>query len=383
MNRSEHKIVQYLNEAHAAELALVSTLRAHIAMTPRGEYRSGLERHLGETKDHAQRLQRRVRQLGAGRNPLQAGLGLAQSMVGQAMVMTKGPLDMVRGFSPEEKLLKNAKDECATEALEIATYDALERLARGLGDEETARLAAEIRADEERMLGQLREQLPKLTDAVIQAEVRGQSTYDPSKTGAADAVNRLQSAASEAVNRAQQAASDVTNAAQRSAAEAAERARETAAEAAKRAQETAAEAAERARATASEAAERARATASRAADRSGTGTAAPAAPSGSATPTAERPTTPTAAPTGGPADSPATPVAAEGAAQAGRAVEAAGAASDADPPFEGYDALSAGQVVARLADLSPDEIRRVDAYERSHKGRVSVLRVTESKLATA
>ena len=369
MNRSEHKIVQYLNEAHAAELALVSTLRAHIAMTPRGEYRSGLERHLGETKDHAQRIQRRVRQLGAGRNPLQAGLGLAQSMVGQAMVMTKGPLDMVRGFSPEEKLLKNAKDECATEALEIATYDALERLARGLGDEETARLAAEIRADEERMLGQLREHLPKLTDAVIQAEVRGQSTYDPSKTGAADAVNRLQSAASEAVNRAQQAASDVTNAAQRSATEAAERARETAAEAAKRAQERAAEAAERARATAS-----------RAADRSGTGTAAPSA---SATPTAERPTTPTAAPTGGPADSPASPVAAEGAAQAGRAVEAAGAASDADPPFEGYDALSAGQVVARLADLSPDEIRRVDAYERSHKGRVSVLRVTESKLATA
>ena len=380
MNRSEHKIVQYLNEAHAAELALVSTLRAHIAMTPRGEYRSGLERHLGETKDHAQRIQRRVRQLGAGRNPLQAGLGLAQSMVGQAVVMTKGPLDMVRGFSPEEKLLKNAKDECATEALEIATYDALERLARGLGDEETARLAAEIRSDEERMLGQLREQLPKLTDAVIQAEVRGQSTYDPSKTGAADAVNRLQSAASEAVNRAQQAASDVTNAAQRSASEAAERARETAAEATKRAQETAAEATKRAQERAAEAAERARAKASRAAGRTQTGTPAPEA---SATPTAERPATPTAAPTGGPADSPATPVAAEGAAQAGRAVEAAGAASEAEPPFEGYDALSAGQVVARLADLSPDEIRRVDAYERSHKGRVSVLRVTESKLATA
>ena len=380
MNRSEHKIVQYLNEAHAAELALVSTLRAHIAMTPRGEYRSGLERHLGETKDHAQRIQRRVRQLGAGRNPLQAGLGLAQSMVGQAVVMTKGPLDMVRGFSPEEKLLKNAKDECATEALEIATYDALERLARGLGDEETASLAAEIRSDEERMLGQLREQLPKLTDAVIQAEVRGQSTYDPSKTGAADAVNRLQSAASEAVNRAQQAASDVTNAAQRSASEAAERARETAAEATKRAQETAAEATKRAQERAAEAAERARAKASRAAGRTQTGTPAPEA---SATPTAERPATPTAAPTGGPADSPATPVAAEGAAQAGRAVEAAGAASEAEPPFEGYDALSAGQVVARLADLSPDEIRRVDAYERSHKGRVSVLRVTESKLATA
>src|SRR4030088_835365 len=31
----EQKVVQYLNEAHAMELALVQTLTAHIAITPR------------------------------------------------------------------------------------------------------------------------------------------------------------------------------------------------------------------------------------------------------------------------------------------------------------------------------------------------------------
>ena len=49
-------------------------------------------------------------------------------------------------------MLKNAKDAAATEALEIATYTALERLAGRVGDDETAKLAASIRRDEEKML---------------------------------------------------------------------------------------------------------------------------------------------------------------------------------------------------------------------------------------
>ena len=45
----EQKIVQYLNEAHASELALTRVLQSQIAMTPRGCYRSALETHLSET----------------------------------------------------------------------------------------------------------------------------------------------------------------------------------------------------------------------------------------------------------------------------------------------------------------------------------------------
>ena len=45
-NQQQQKIVQYLNEAHASELALVRQLQAQIAMTPGGQYRDGLESHL-------------------------------------------------------------------------------------------------------------------------------------------------------------------------------------------------------------------------------------------------------------------------------------------------------------------------------------------------
>ena len=73
MDNAEQKIAQYLNEAHATEQALVSVLRSQIAMAPRGSYREGLESHLEETRDHASRVQRRLGELGRGRNPVDLG----------------------------------------------------------------------------------------------------------------------------------------------------------------------------------------------------------------------------------------------------------------------------------------------------------------------
>jgi ferritin-like metal-binding protein YciE len=165
------KLVQYLNEAHASEQALVRVLQSQIAMTPRGSYRTALERHLRETRDHARRIQARLGALGAGANPIQAVVGVVETAVGQALALGKTPLDLLRGSGGEEKVLKNAKDAAATEALEIATYTALERLANAVGDTETARLAASIRADEEKMLQQILREIPKLTDAVTESDL--------------------------------------------------------------------------------------------------------------------------------------------------------------------------------------------------------------------
>jgi hypothetical protein len=84
-------------------------------------------------------------------------------------------------------VLKNAKDAASTEALEIATYTAIERLARAVGDDQTAKLAASIRADEEKMLERILREIPKLTAAVVGADVNDDPSYDVTKTGAADA----------------------------------------------------------------------------------------------------------------------------------------------------------------------------------------------------
>jgi ferritin-like metal-binding protein YciE len=179
-------LVQQLGEAHATEAALVTTLTAHIAMTPKGPYRNVLERHLQETKDQTQAIQERLGELGANRSIVAASFGLAQTVIGQALALSKGPIDMLRGRAGEEKLFKNAKDECATEALEIATYDGLEATARAIGDTRTAELAVAHREQEERMLKDLRELLPQLAEALVRAVAAGDGSYDVSTTGAAE-----------------------------------------------------------------------------------------------------------------------------------------------------------------------------------------------------
>ena len=188
MSQSEQKVLQYLTEAHATEVGLVRVLQAQIAMTPGGSYRTALDKHLGETRQHADRVRARINELGQRSNPLQVGVAIGQKVLSQALALGKTPLDLLRGSGGEEKVLKNAKDACATESLEIATYAALERLAQLVGDERTATLAASIRADEEKMLERILRELPKLTEAVARAELDGDPSYDVAKTGAADSV---------------------------------------------------------------------------------------------------------------------------------------------------------------------------------------------------
>src|SRR4051812_46433823 len=176
-------VEQILNEAHATEQALITTLQAHLAMTPPGPHRELLDRHLTETRRHARAVAERLDELGASGGAVAAGTGLARTLVGQALALSKGPLDLLRGGSVEEKLLKNARDDCATEALEIATYDALEALAEASGDSETAELARAHRADEERMLADLRALIPALTEATVAARAGGEPSYDVTEAG--------------------------------------------------------------------------------------------------------------------------------------------------------------------------------------------------------
>jgi ferritin-like metal-binding protein YciE len=197
MDSGQQKIVQYLNEAHATEQALTRVLQSQIAMAPSGSFRTGLETHLKETRDHAKRVAKRLEELDQGRNPLQVVVGATETVFGQVLALSKTPLDLLRGTGGDEKVLKNAKDACATEALEIATYTAIERLARAIGDTKTADLAKSIRADEEKMLDRVLREIPKLTDAVIDGK-----GFDVASTGAAQATRRAGKATKRTAKRA-------------------------------------------------------------------------------------------------------------------------------------------------------------------------------------
>lgn len=167
---------QYLDEVHAIETALVTNLTAHIAMTTDADYRSLLERHLEETRAQVRNIDRRRKAVGhARRNPVRAGIGLARDIAGQAIVMSKGPLDALRTVDQHERMLKNARDECATEAIEIAAYDALETVAKAAGDNPTAKLAADHRKQEEKMLSDLRAVIARLAVDTFESRTGGEA----------------------------------------------------------------------------------------------------------------------------------------------------------------------------------------------------------------
>jgi ferritin-like metal-binding protein YciE len=205
MSNAEQKIVQYLAEAHASEVGLIRDLQAQIAMTPRGNYRAALETHLRETRDHAKRVKNRLSSLDAGDNVVQTAVGLAESALSQILALGKAPLALMRGSTGEEKILKNAKDTCATEALEIATYTAIEHLARSVGDDVTAELAIKIRGEEERMLERVMREIPKLAGGIVDAE--HDSAYEITETGAADTVREVADAGKQAARKVQGKAS--------------------------------------------------------------------------------------------------------------------------------------------------------------------------------
>lgn len=164
------KLVQYLVEAYGKERELETSLQAHIGMTDRKPYKKRLQEHLRETKNHARLVERRIKKLGGG-GSLTSAVKEGTALTKKATALAKGPLHMARGTSDEEKLLKNAKTEYSEEHEEIATYRAIEVLADQVGDKETAKVARQIRREEERMASFLERQIPVLTKAVVKAEI--------------------------------------------------------------------------------------------------------------------------------------------------------------------------------------------------------------------
>jgi ferritin-like metal-binding protein YciE len=178
LNERDAKLVQYLNEAYGKEKELETSLEAHIAMTTKAPYKKRLKQHLKETRSHARQLERRIKKLGGGGHAI-------QTVVAKATAAAKGPLHMVRGSGEQEKMLKNAKTEYFNEHEEISTYLAIETFATKVSDKETAKLARDIRREEERMAKFLEGQIKSLSGAVASAEVPAAQRRPASRSAAA------------------------------------------------------------------------------------------------------------------------------------------------------------------------------------------------------
>jgi ferritin-like metal-binding protein YciE len=146
MSSLQAQLVKHIDEAIAMEENVKRMLDGMIQTTDDPQVLDLLEHHKLETEQHSQRLRRRLEAHGASPSMVREATGILGALA-------KMPLDLVRG----EKAGRNARDGYATEHMEIASYQLLERVAQRAGDEETAEVARQNRSEEEAMARKLEE----------------------------------------------------------------------------------------------------------------------------------------------------------------------------------------------------------------------------------
>jgi ferritin-like metal-binding protein YciE len=136
----EAQLVKHIDEALAMEKNVLRMLDSMIATTDDPEIKEELRRHKLETELQSDRLTARLDAHGATPSMVREAGGVLGALM-------KSVLDAARS----EKAGRNARDGYATEHMEIAAYQLLERVAKEAGDEETAEVARRNRAEEEAM----------------------------------------------------------------------------------------------------------------------------------------------------------------------------------------------------------------------------------------
>src|SRR5215210_7232209 len=152
----QKKLVEYVDDAYAMEQNVSTMLTSMISTTDDPEIKDMLEHHKQQTEEHARRLRERLDAMGAGTSTTKAVGGLGAALF-------KGVGDMARTDKPG----KNARDGYMTEHMEIAAYQLLERLADRAGDQQTAEVARQNRADEEAMARKIDSNWDKFLDLTL------------------------------------------------------------------------------------------------------------------------------------------------------------------------------------------------------------------------
>ena len=151
------QLVKHIDEALAMEQNVLRMLDSIAANTEDESFKEDIRRHKIETERQMDRLKARLDAHGGSPSMVREAGGIAQALM-------KSVVDAVRS----EKTARNARDGYATEHLEIASYQLLERVAMRAGDEETAAVARENRAQEEAMARRFEENWDRFAELALQ-----------------------------------------------------------------------------------------------------------------------------------------------------------------------------------------------------------------------
>lgn len=152
------QIVKYLADVHSIELQALAQLRAAPKIAGDERLCQAFEQHLIETESQERRVRERLEALGGEPSKLKDAAGAAG---GWGMVAFAASQPDTPG--------KLAMHAYSYEHMELAAYELLKRLAERAGDEETARMAADIAAEEARMAERLEQSFDTAVEVSLAA----------------------------------------------------------------------------------------------------------------------------------------------------------------------------------------------------------------------
>jgi ferritin-like metal-binding protein YciE len=150
---THEQIITWLRDAHAMERSMESVLERHIAdAAEQPLLRERLERHLVETRQHAQRVEGCLEALNATPSTTK---DLAANFLGALQGMSSALF--------RDEVVKNTLAEYAMEHFEIACYSSLIAAAENAGLIDLAHTCSELLREEAAMAIWLEDEIPKIT----------------------------------------------------------------------------------------------------------------------------------------------------------------------------------------------------------------------------
>ena len=193
-DRAARIAVEELTGLALQERGLQTLLARHLGEAPLGGPRERLQRHLAQSREHAQVFDTAVAALRGSQGVGELFMGLFRSgfatlgAVGAsvAQVVTL-PVTAVRRGGGEERLLENTGVEGAALANKLVILHAVNRALELSGDEETTAAIDRVRTEALETWDELLEQTPELMTALVRARAH-EPSFDFRTTAASDEV---------------------------------------------------------------------------------------------------------------------------------------------------------------------------------------------------
>lgn len=156
---SREKVIDWLNDAHAMEEALVEVLERHAKdAEDEPEVKARIEQHIEETRRQAETVAGCIESLDG---KVSGSKDLFAKMFGAMQGMMNRPMP--------DTLVRNALADYSAEHFEIACYRALIDAAREIGEEDVAERLTTILHEEEAMAEFLEQKLPGAVQKALAA----------------------------------------------------------------------------------------------------------------------------------------------------------------------------------------------------------------------